>query len=63
MSLIPNQFPKPVPPNDFGLAAFDATYSMAPFFLGPDEALVMTGALAEVPHAPTSRSGTASCRR
>lgn len=43
VSLIPNQFPKPVPPADFGLAAFDATYSMAPYFLAPDEALVMTG--------------------
>ena len=43
VSLIPNQFPKPVSPADFGLAAFDATYSMAPYFLAPDEALVMTG--------------------
>jgi hypothetical protein len=43
VSLVPNQFPKPVRPEHFGLAAFDATYSMAPFFLGPEEALVMTG--------------------
>jgi hypothetical protein len=43
VSVVPNQFPKPVPPKDFGLAAFDATYSMAPYLLGPDEALVMTG--------------------
>jgi hypothetical protein len=43
VSMVPNQFPKPVRPDDFGLAAFDATYSMAPFFLGPDEALLMTG--------------------
>lgn len=43
VSLVPNQFPTPVRPDNFGLAAFDATYSMAPFFLGPDDALVMTG--------------------
>jgi hypothetical protein len=39
----PNQFPAPVPPGDHALAAADAAYSMAPYFLGPDEALVMTG--------------------
>lgn len=43
VSLVPNEFPKPVPPGDFGLSAKDATYAMAPFFLGPDEALVITG--------------------
>ena len=43
VSLVPNQFPPPIPPGQFGLAAFDAHYSMAPFFLGPDEALVITG--------------------
>jgi len=43
VSIVPNQFPKPVPPDTFGLAAFDAHYSMAPYYLGPDEALVMTG--------------------
>lgn len=43
VSLIPNQFPKPITPGEFGLAAFDAAYSMAPYFLGPDDALVMTG--------------------
>jgi hypothetical protein len=43
VSIVPNQFPKPVTPENFGLAAFDATYSMAPWFLGPDDALVMTG--------------------
>jgi hypothetical protein len=26
-----------------GLAAFDAAYSMAPFFLGPEQALLITG--------------------
>jgi hypothetical protein len=39
----PNQFPPPVPPGDHPLAAADASYSMAPYVLGPDEALVMTG--------------------
>jgi hypothetical protein len=43
LSLTPNAFPQPQPPGDFGLAAFDAHYSMAPFFIGPDEALVITG--------------------
>lgn len=39
----PNVFPKPIAPGDHPLAAFDAAYSMAPYVLGPDEALVMTG--------------------
>ncbi len=43
VSLVPNQFPKPVTPGDFGLAAFDAAYSMAPFVIGPDQALVVRG--------------------
>lgn len=43
VSKIPNTFPAPVPPGDFGLAAADAAYSMAPFVLGPDQALLMTG--------------------
>jgi hypothetical protein len=43
VSLVPNQFPVPVPPQTFGLAAVDVTYSMAPFVIGPDDALVMTG--------------------
>lgn len=43
VSLVPNTFPPPVPPGDFGLAAGDAAYSMAPYVLGPDDALVMTG--------------------
>lgn len=40
---VPNVFPDPVLPADLGLAAADAHYSMAPYYLGPDEALVMTG--------------------
>lgn len=39
----PNVFPPPVPPGDHPLAAADAAYSMAPYLLGPDEALVVTG--------------------
>ena len=31
VSIVPNQFPAPVVPGDFGLAAFDCAYSMAPF--------------------------------
>jgi hypothetical protein len=37
----PNVFAPPVPPGDHALAAADAAYSMAPYFLGPDDALVM----------------------
>ena len=43
LSLVPNQFPAPIPPGEMGLAAFDAAYSMAPFLLGPEQALVITG--------------------
>ena len=43
VGLTPNEFPSPVPPGDFALSAFDAAYSLAPYYLGPDEALVLTG--------------------
>jgi hypothetical protein len=43
VSIVPNRFPPPVPPGDFGLAASDAAYSMAPFVVGPDDALVLRG--------------------
>ena len=43
LSLTPNAFPAPQTPGNFGLAAFDAHYSMAPFFIDHDEALVITG--------------------
>ncbi len=43
LALTPNEFPAPVPPGDFGLAAFDAHYAMAPYLLNADEALVITG--------------------
>jgi len=38
----PNAFPDPVPPGDHPLAAADAAYSMGPYVLGPDQALVIT---------------------
>ena len=41
ISRIPNVFPPPDRPGDLGLAAFDAAYAMAPFLIGPDEALVI----------------------
>ena len=43
VGLTPNEFPPPVRPGDFALSAFDAAYSMAPYYLGPDQALVLTG--------------------
>ncbi len=43
LSPVPNEFPAPQTPGNFGLAAFDAHYSMAPFFINTDEALVITG--------------------
>jgi len=43
VSIVPNRFPAPVSPGHSGLAAQDAAYSMAPFVVGPDQALVMTG--------------------
>ncbi len=36
-----NVFPKPVSPGDHALAAADASYSMAAYLLGPDDALVI----------------------
>jgi hypothetical protein len=43
VSTTPNVFPQPVVPGDFGLSAFDAHYSMAPYVIGPDQALVLRG--------------------
>lgn len=43
VSTTPNQFPAPCSPAGLGLAALDACYSMAPYLLGPDQALVMRG--------------------
>lgn len=39
----PNVFPAPVVPGNMAFAAFDAAYSMAPYLIGPDEALVIRG--------------------
>ena len=41
ISRVPNEFPPPGKPGDLGLAAFDAAYAMAPFLIGPDEALLI----------------------
>ena len=41
ISRVPNEFPPPGKPGDLGLAASDAAYAMAPFLIGPDEALVI----------------------
>jgi hypothetical protein len=43
VSTTPNVFPPPELPGSFAFAASDAAYSMAPYALAPDEALVMTG--------------------
>ena len=43
VSIVPNQFPPPVLPGTMGFAAFDAAYSMAPYLLAPDEALIIRG--------------------
>jgi len=43
VSITPNEFPQPVVPGNMAFAAFDAAYSMAPYLIGPDEALVITG--------------------
>jgi hypothetical protein len=41
VSQMPNRFVAPAPPGDHALAAADASYSLAPYLLGPDEALLM----------------------
>ncbi|HEX4429907.1 MAG TPA: hypothetical protein VHZ96_11630 [Frankiaceae bacterium] len=43
VSIVPNEFPVPQVPGDMAFAAVDAAYSMAPYLIGPDEALVITG--------------------
>lgn len=40
---VPNVFPPAEPPGDMALAAFDASYTMTRFQLGPDQALLMHG--------------------
>jgi hypothetical protein len=43
VSQVPNEFPKPIKPGDYGLAAADAAYSMAPFLVPEGQALVVEG--------------------
>lgn len=43
VSTTPNHFHPPETPGDLAFSAFDAAYSMAPYLLAPDEALVITG--------------------
>ncbi len=43
VSRVPNEFVKPVKPGDFGLAAADAAYSLAPFMIPPGQALLVDG--------------------
>jgi hypothetical protein len=50
----PHVFPAPVTPGAHALAAADAAYSMAPYLLGPDDALVMRA------HWPTCRCANVS---
>jgi hypothetical protein len=41
VSRVPHVFPPPVRPGTHALAAADAAYSMAPYLLGPDDALLV----------------------
>ncbi|HQR04910.1 MAG: hypothetical protein JSR19_07355 [Proteobacteria bacterium] len=44
VSLVPNQFnPARIPDDDIGFANRSAAYAMAPYFLAPDQALVIEG--------------------
>ena len=42
VSRVPHEFPPPVVPGDHALAAADAAYSMAPYLLDDDQALVIS---------------------
>jgi len=43
VSTIPNQFNPPEKPGDMAFSAMDIAYTMAPYLLGPEDALVITG--------------------
>ncbi len=43
VSSTPNVFNTPEKPGDMAFSAMDVAYTMAPYVLGPDQALVMTG--------------------
>ena len=47
VSTVPNVFNKPEKPGDMAFAAMDIAYTMAPYLLGPDKALVITGRFPE----------------
>jgi hypothetical protein len=47
VSTVPNVFNKPEPPGDMAFSAMDIAYTMAPYLLGPDKALVITGRFPE----------------
>jgi len=62
VSRVPNEFPKPTKPGAFGLAAADAAYSMAPYLIGPDDALLIRAAGPTTAAAQTSACGIVTCR-
>jgi hypothetical protein len=43
VSTVPNRFNAPEKPGELAFAAFDAAYTMAPYALGPDQALEIVG--------------------
>ncbi len=43
VSTTPNQFNPPEKPGDLAFSAMDIAYAMAPYALGPDQALIMSG--------------------
>jgi hypothetical protein len=47
VSTTPNQFNAPEKPGDMAFSAMDIAYSMAPYVLGPEQALVITGRFPE----------------
>ena len=47
VSITPNVFNPPEKPGDMAFSAMDIAYTMAPYLLGPDQALVMTGRFPE----------------
>ena len=47
VSTTPNVFNPPEKPGDLAFSAMDIAYTMAPYVIGPDQALVMTGRFPE----------------
>lgn len=47
VSSVPNVFNKPEKPGDMAFSAMDIAYTMAPYLLGPDKALLITGRFPE----------------